>query len=58
MGQKKQGKPLAVVRKMLSRTYDDLEVKDMSKEAFVNECTSVMVDKMKNKKSNIILPGA
>jgi hypothetical protein len=49
-------KPLATARKMLSETYDQLEVKDMSREEFVNECTAVLCTKMK-KKSSILLPG-
>lgn len=49
-------RPLEVVKKMLSDTYDDLDKKDMTKEQFISECTSVMVGKVK-KKSSILLPG-
>lgn len=49
-------KPTEVVKRMLSKTYDDLDVKDMSRDAFVNECMGAISEKMKSKKSNIILP--
>ncbi len=53
---KSKGSPEEVAKRMLAKTYDQLEQKDMSKEAFVNECYNVLVEK-KNDKSSIILPG-
>jgi hypothetical protein len=53
---KSKGNPEKIAREMLSKTYDQLEVKDMSKEAFINECTNVLKEKVNNK-SSIILPG-
>ena len=47
--------PDLVARKMLAKTYDQLEQKDMSKEAFVNQCMGVLHDKVNNK-SPLILP--
>jgi hypothetical protein len=52
---RRKEKPRQVCVQMISKVYDDLETKDMSKEAFVNECLGVMGDKVK-KKSNLILP--
>ena len=53
---KSNGSPERVAKKMLAKTYDQLEQKDMSKDAFVNECYNVLTEK-KNNKSPLILPG-
>ncbi len=51
-----EGKPKDIAVEILSRTYDDLEKKDMPKDQFINECLGVMVDKKKRKNSPLILP--
>ncbi len=48
--------PKEVSIEMLSATYDSLEVKDMSKESFINQCTEVMRSKKARKNSSLILP--
>ncbi len=53
---KSSGNPKKTAQEMLSRTYDQLEVKDMSREAFVNEAMGVLIEKKKRKNSPLILP--
>ena len=53
---KSKGDPKKVAYEMLAKTYDQLEQKDMSKDAFINECMGVLIEK-KNNKSSIIIPG-
>ncbi len=52
----KGNSPNEVSTEMLAATYDSLETKDMSKEAFINACKDVMKGKKRRKHSPLILP--
>jgi len=50
------GQPREVAAEMLSKVYDDLDEKDLSKESFINESLDIIGKHKSEPKSPLILP--